>query len=119
MAIRQCPQCLTRVPAGQVVAYSNGVECPGCKIQLEVSVGSRILATTLGLAAAALVWRATRMSGGMLGWVLPMVYAFFAFSVAAPLFLMATADLRSKPAEPPVEPESMSAARHGHGGEHD
>lgn len=119
MAIRQCPQCLTRVPAGQVVAYSNGMECPGCKIQLEVSVGSRILATTLGLVAAALVWRAKRMSGGILGWVLPIVYAFFAFSVVAPLFLMATADLRSKPAEPPVEPEPMSAASHGHGGEHD
>ncbi len=95
------------------------MECPGCKTRLEVSVGSRLLATTLGLVAAALVWRATRMSGGILGWVLPIVYAFFAFSVVAPLFLMATADLRSKPAEPPVEPEPMSAASHGHGGEHD
>jgi hypothetical protein len=66
-----------------------------------------MLATTLGLLAAALVWRLTRSAGGMLGWVLPMVYAFFAFSVVAPVFLMFTADLRLKP-----------AAGHGHAGVH-
>ena len=118
MAIRACPLCLTKVPAGSVVAYSNGIECPGCKAQLEVSTGSRMLATFVGLVAGALVWQLTRTSGGTLDWVLPMVYAFLAFSAVAAIFMMATADLRLRPAEPVVEP-ATPAAGHGHGGAHD
>lgn len=116
MAIRTCPLCMAKVSAGEAVAYSDGMECPGCKTRLEVSAASRMLATTLGLLAAALVWRLTRSSAGVLGWVLPVVYSFLAFSVVAPLFLMATADLRVKTAEPPLEPvvEHASAAGHGH-----
>lgn len=106
---------MSQVPAGRVVAYSDGMECPGCKSRLEVSAGSRMLATTLGLLAGTLVWRLTRTSGGMLGWVLPMVYAFLAFSVVAPLFLMTTADLRLSPAEPATEPASAVL---GHAGAH-
>ncbi len=112
--MRTCPLCMARVPPGLVAAYSDAVECPGCKRQLEVSAGSRMLATTLGLLAAALVWRLTRFASGMLGWVLPMVYAFFAFSVVAPAFLMFTADLRLKPAAAEPEP----AAGHDHAGAH-
>ncbi len=119
MAIRACPLCLARLSPGQVVAFSDGMECPGCKSQLEVSTGSRLLATTLGLLAGALVWRLTRASRGMLDWVLPMVYAFLAFSVVAPLFLMATADLRLKPAGPePVAEPAATAPGHGQGGPH-
>lgn len=114
MAIRRCPLCLTKIPAGHVVAYSSGIECPGCKTQLEVSVGTRFLATAAGLLAAAVVWRLTETSGGMLGWVLPMVYAFLAFSVVAALFMMATADLRSRPAEPvPQSTPAPTSAEHG------
>ncbi len=108
---------MARVPAGRVAAYSDGVECPGCKRQLEVSFGSRMLAATLGLLAAALVWRLTQSAGGMLGWVLPIVYSFLAFSVVAAVFLMLTADLRLKPAAPAAEPET-AAAGHGHAGTH-
>ena len=120
MAIRTCPQCMTRVSPGEVVAYSDGMECPGCKAQLEVSPGSRVLATTLGLAAAVLIWRMTEWSGGALSWVLPMVYSFFAFSVVAPIFLMATADLVNKPVEATsalVEGEATSSS-HGSVGSH-
>ena len=117
MALRTCPLCLARVSPGQVAAYSDGMECPGCQARLEVSTGSRLLASTLGLLAGALVWRLTRTAGGMLAWVLPMVYAFLAFSVVAPLFVMFTADLRLKPAEPASEPVP-AAAGHGHGGAH-
>lgn len=116
MAARVCPQCMTKVPAGSVVAYSDGMECPGCKTQLEISLGSRFLATLLGLLVAALVWRLTRAAGSMLGWVLPMVYSFLAFSIVAPLFLMFTADLRIKPAEQVAEP--LATTSHGHAGTH-
>ena len=116
MAIRTCPLCLAKVPAGRVVAYSDGMECPGCRAPLEVSGASRMIATTLGLLAGALVWRLTRSSGGMLGWVLPMVYAFLAMSVVAPLFLMATADLRIKSVEPLAEPATLAAGPRHSGG---
>ena len=99
MAIRKCPQCLTVLPAGHVVAYSNGMECPGCKRELEVSPASRFLATLAGLLAAVLVWRLAAPGQGHLGFVLPLVYSFFAFSIVAPLALMLSADLRNKPEE--------------------
>jgi hypothetical protein len=108
---------MAKVPAGGAVAFSNGMECPGCKAQLEVSAGSRMLATTVGLLAGALVWRMARTSGGMLDWVLPMVYAFLAFCGVAAAWLMATADLRVRPAEPAAEP-ATSAAGHAHRGAH-
>jgi hypothetical protein len=104
VAIRTCPLCLKRIPASHVIAYSDNIECPGCKTRLEVSAGSRMLATAVGLLAASLLWGLKRSLGGMLGWVLPTVYAFLAYSVVASLFLMATADLRAKPAEPLAEP---------------
>ena len=121
MAIRTCPICMAKVSAGQVVAYSDTIECPGCRAQLEVSPVSRVLATTLGLVAAALVWRLTRRMGGSLGWVLPVVYAFFAYSVVAPLFLMATADLVTKSAAAPSETMAVAASGaigHHHSGAH-
>ncbi len=103
---------MTRLAPGQVVAFSDAMECPGCNSQLEVAPASRMLATTLGLLAAALVWRLARAWGGTLGWVLPMVYSFFAFSAVAPLFLMFTADLRIRPATPASE---VASAGTGHG----
>lgn len=101
MGARCCPRCMAVVPAGHAVAYSNAIECPGCKAQLEVSDGSRHLATLAGLLAGVLVWRMTRGAGGTLGWVLPMVCSILAYGVVAPLTLAAIADLRLKPETPP------------------
>ena len=97
MAVRKCPQCLAVVSAGQAVAYTDRMECPGCKTLLEVSTGSRQLATLAGLLAAVLVWRLTASEEGMLGWALSVLYAILAFSVMAPLALMSFADLRVRP----------------------
>jgi len=105
---------MNRIAAGAAVAYSDSLECPNCKTPLEVSVGSRVVATALGLLSAWLVWRLTRWSGGMLGWVLPMVYAFFAYSVVAPLALMFFADLVKRQAQPVAEAAPVTAA-HGTG----
>ena len=117
MAARQCPLCMAKVPAGCVVAHTDGMDCPGCKARLEVSFASRFIATTVGLLVAALVWRWSQGAAGMLGWVKPMLFAFLAFSFAAPLALMFIADLRVKPAEAPAEPVAMPHAG-GHGGHH-
>lgn len=112
MAIRICPLCMARVPAGPVGAYSDSLECPKCKTRLEVSRGSRLIASTLGLVAAWLVYRVTRGDTGELGFVLPVVYAFLAYSIVSPLFLMLAADLRPHPAEPLAEPLPGSAGHH-------
>jgi len=117
VAIRTCPLCMTRIPAGDAAAYTGGLECPGCKGRLEVSVGSRILATTLGLAAGAMAWSFSWGSGGALDWLLPILYAYLAFSVVSALYLMFTADLRSKPAEPmavrtPIASHGPGVAHH-------
>ncbi len=120
MAIRICPQCMTKLSRGKVVVSSDDIECPGCRKHLEVSSGSRMVATSLGLLAAALVWRLsgpTLADEGTLSWVLPMVYAVFAFSMASALFLMLTADLCIKPPEMSAE-HMPAAAVSGHGGGH-
>jgi hypothetical protein len=116
VAVRRCPQCLALIPAGESAAYSDEIECPGCKTRLEVAQGSRMLATWMGLAAGWVVWRLTRGSGGMLGWVLPIVYSFLTFSFISALATMFTADLRIKPAEP--SPEPLHAPAGGPGGAH-
>ena len=104
MAARMCPHCKAELSAANVVAYTNGVDCPNCGMRLEVASGSRTIATLCGLAAAAIVWRLASGSPGDLGAVLPTLYAFLAFGIVSPLVLMATANLRNAPALPAPEP---------------
>jgi len=115
VAVRKCPQCLAVIPAGESAAYSDSIECPHCKARLEVAHGSRLLSTWLGLLVAYAVWRLTRHSGGMLGWALPVLYAFLAYSVVSALGVMFSADLRMRPAQPDSEPVHAPSA---HGAAH-
>lgn len=121
MAIRKCPYCLTVAPAGEVVAYSNDLVCAGCRRPLEISPLSRNLAVAAGLAAGAAIYSLASKpaAGGMLGWVLPLVYGFLALSAVAPLVLMLSADLRLKSAEaPPAATHEQHPASHGAGALH-
>ncbi len=93
---------MTKVSGARIAAYSNELECPSCKARLEISPASRSIAIGVGLAAGAAVLRFIARADGMLGWVLPIVYAFLAFSVVSPLVLMLIADLRLKKEEPPA-----------------
>jgi hypothetical protein len=104
MAVRKCPQCLAVVSRGHAAAYSNSIECPGCKAKLEVSTGSRYLSTLAGLLAAFLVWRFDGMRHALLGWVAPTLVCFLAYGIVAPVVLMLIADLRLKSEAPPGEP---------------
>lgn len=105
MAARQCPYCLTMVPAGEIVARSYDLTCPGCQRPLEISDFSRNLAAFGGLAAAALVWcfAAARLShdASALGWIMPVLYSYLTLSIVAPLLLVLLADLRLS-SEPPA-----------------
>ena len=114
MAARKCPMCLKEVPMGYVVAYSDGMECPGCGQRLEVSLGSRYLASLAGIAAGVLAWRQSDPASGEMGFAAAVLWTFLACSAVAPLVLMLIADLRVK-AEEPV---AAVAPAGGHGGHH-
>lgn len=116
MAVRKCPLCLAVVPAGEALAYSNSIACPGCHARLEVTDGSRHVATLAGLLAGVLAWRLTSHGAGTFSWVLPVLYSVLAFGIVGPLALAFIADLRLKPEAPPEEP--VAAHRSGHGGHH-
>ena len=119
MAVRKCPQCLATIPAGEALAYSNSMECPGCKSRLEVAGASRHIATIAGLLAGLLTWRLTGGSSGTFGWFVHVALAILAFGIVAPLTLAFSADLRLKPEAPPEEPVVASpGGAHGHGGHH-
>jgi hypothetical protein len=106
VAMRSCPICFARISAGKIAAYTNDLECPNCKMPLEVALGSRTISIFAGLAAAVLVWLLTQDSGSALDWVLPLVYAFLALSVVSTVVLMLVADLRVR------IPEAVAATEH-------
>jgi hypothetical protein len=113
----KCPHCMSKVPMGLILSHSYGMECPHCHTRLEVSDGGRYVAAFAGLAAATVVYRFARISTGMLGWALAIVYAIIAFGVISPLVLMLVADLQT--AQPEPEPighgGAGTAASHGSG----
>lgn len=116
MAIRVCPHCLKKVPAGPVVAYTDKLECPHCHSAITVGVPSRVIGAFIGLGVGELVWKFVQPMGGEAGWVLPVLYAFLSYSVVYALYLMATADLVMRPVE--AEPAPVAEVAHGHGGGH-
>lgn len=121
MAIRICPHCGKTVPAGLVVAFSDGLECPHCQTRLQVTEGSRMIAATVGLIAGWLAWLATRASTNILGFALPVLFSVLAFGIVSQLVLMFIAALRIAPGAPVFEPvpaHGSHAPAHGHAGGH-
>jgi hypothetical protein len=117
VAARVCPLCMGKVPAGEIAAYSNTMVCPHCQKPLEVSRPSRLITTLVGVVAAYFVYRFTRGSEGLLGWVLPLVYAVLAWGIVTPLLLMWTGDLRVRAEQPYGEPLRAPVAQ-GSSGHH-
>jgi hypothetical protein len=112
LANRICPHCGNTVPASLVMALSDDMECPHCHTQLEVAGGSRMIATTVGLIVAWLVYWVTRDSTNILGFALPVLLSVLAFGIVSSLVLIFTAVLRPLPLAPVFEP---AAAHAGHG----
>ena len=102
------------------MAFSDGVECPHCQARLEVATGSRMVAVAAGLLAGWVVWRFTRGSTNILGFVLPILFSILAFGIVSPLVLVFTAALRLAPAAPVFEPVAAHDAQsvHDHAGGH-
>jgi hypothetical protein len=96
-----------------VLSLSDGFECPQCHTRLEVGTGSRYLAVWVGLAAGWLVWHLTQGSSGVLGEILPELYAILAFGFVSPLVLVFLAALQPAPAAPAIPAPAV-----GHAGGH-
>jgi DNA-directed RNA polymerase subunit RPC12/RpoP len=124
MAARTCPHCKKELSAVNVVAHTNGMDCPNCGARLEVAPGARTLATVCGLGIGAIVWRLSSGSSGDLGAVLPTLYGFLSFGMVSALVLMFTANMRNAPvvaAEPAHSDPGHAAPGHdagGHGEHH-
>jgi hypothetical protein len=97
---------LKELPAGEIVAHTYHLVCPGCKQHLQVSRFSHNLAAFAGLAVGALVWKFSAAyfssSASALGWVLPIVFGYLALSLSSPIFLILLGDLEWKPYEEPA-----------------
>lgn len=117
MAIRTCPLCMVKNPPGAIVAYSETLSCSRCGKPLEIASPSRLISSTAGLLAAFVVYRFTKGSSNLLGWVLPIVYAIVTWGLVAPLVLMLSADLRVR-AEQPYAELRDSGASAGHTAHH-
>ena len=115
MASRVCPQCMNKVPGTLVAAFSDGIECPNCHTQLEVSPASRMLAAWAGMAAGWVAWRVTRGGPGILGGALPLLYAVLAFGIVSALAVVLSGDLRPAPAAPAEATPSAGHDAHGSG----
>ena len=120
MAMRECPQCMKKVPATEVVAYTNSIECPHCQALLTVALPTRVIGAFIGLGVGWLVYGwAQKSLTGEAAWMLPTLYAFLAYSFIYTIYVMTTADLVMRQAE--VEAPALSvtpAAAHGDVGGH-
>ena len=105
MAARQCPTCMAIIPAGKIASFSNDLVCTGCGHPLGISAFSRYISAFTGLGVGALVWKIASDhyagNSGSINWLLPIVYAYLALSVVAPIVLILLADLHLREAETP------------------
>jgi hypothetical protein len=115
---RKCPNCLVVIPATSVIIYSNDIVCEPCNSPLEISRFSRNVASFAALIVAAIVFKIASsyysVVSTSLGWVFPVLFAYLAYSIAAPLVLILIADLQMRPFEEPT----MPAAHHEHAPAH-
>jgi hypothetical protein len=115
---RKCPNCFATVPATKVLVYTNDLACPSCSSPLQVSALSRNISAFAALIVAAIVWRiaSAYYAGhpGALGWVLPVLFAFLAYSVAVPVVLAFAADLQLRLLEPAPVVAQMAPAHEHH-----
>jgi hypothetical protein len=117
MAIRKCPACLTTALMSDVAAHTDDFVCAGCGQHLQVQQASRVLASTLGMAAAYLAVRLSPHPDSTLGWAAPALFGLLGYGGISALITMATADLKviSAPSPAPAGADSGHGGGHGQG----
>jgi hypothetical protein len=114
---RNCPTCFAVVPANKLLAYSNSLECPACGTPLEISAFSRNLSVLIALVCAVIVWRISvahyASHEGGLGWALPVLFSYLAYSVVALIVVIFAGDLHPREVEArPAEAAPAHGAHH-------
>ena len=92
-----CPLCFARVPRTLMLTKTLEVSCPACHAELEVSRGSRVLASFVGILAAFLAARPVGHVSGTAGWTLPIVAAVTVYGICAALVLFVFSELAVRP----------------------
>jgi hypothetical protein len=88
-----CPVCFAKVPRTLILTKTLEVDCPACHAALEVSRGSRVLASFVGILAAFLAVRVGGQASGTAGWTLPIVAAMVCFGVCSAVVLILFSEL--------------------------
>jgi hypothetical protein len=88
-----CPLCFAKVPRILILTKTLEVDCPACHAALEVSRGSRVLASFVGLLAGFAAVPLGGQVSGTAGWTLPIVAAIVAFGVCSALVLFVFSEL--------------------------
>jgi hypothetical protein len=88
-----CPLCLAKVSRTLILTNTLEVDCPACHAELEVSRGSRVLASFVGILAAFVAVHLGGQVSGTAGWTLPIVAAIVSFGVCSALVLILFSEL--------------------------
>jgi hypothetical protein len=92
-----CPLCFAKVPRRLILTKTLEVDCPACHAELEVSRGSRVLASFVGILAAFVAAHLGGQVSGTARWSLPIVAAIVSFGVCSALALLVFSELAVRP----------------------
>jgi len=93
MANHKCPLCFAKVPRALILTKSLEVECPACHAALEISRGSRVLASFVGVLAATVAAHLGGLASETARWSLPIVAAVVTYGVASAIVLFVFSEL--------------------------
>ena len=104
-----CPLCFAKVPRTLILKKTLEANCPACHAELEVSRGSRVLASFVGMLAAFVAVHLGGQVSGTAAWSLPIVAAILSFGVCSALVLFVFSDLAVRPKISPTTFPHMHA----------
>ena len=97
-----CPLCLAKVSRTLILTKTLEVDCPACHAELEVSRGSRVLASFVGILAAYVAVHLGGQVSETAGWTLPIVAAIVSFGACSALVLFVFSELAVRPKGSPT-----------------
>ena len=94
---RACPMCFAKVPRTLVLSRSYELNCPVCHASLEISRGSRVLASFVALLAAYFVAYLAESISDTAEWTLSIAAGVLTFALVSTLKLSFISDLVVRP----------------------
>jgi hypothetical protein len=97
MGNHACPLCFAKVPRTLILTASLELDCPACHAQLEVSRGSRVLDSFVGLLGGFVAAHLGGHASGTAQWTLPPVAALVTYGICSALVLLVFSELVVRP----------------------